>query len=79
MNLVSLEYIASQKKRKGVLILSEFAGAVQSLLDGSIVVNPWNAEELSGALFEAVSLNEKERARRFEKLYGYVSKYTRYV
>ena len=30
MNLVSYEYIACQQDRKGVLILSEFAGAAQS-------------------------------------------------
>ena len=79
MNLVSFEYIASQKKRKGVLILSEFAGAAQSLSAGSIIINPWNTDQLSEALEEAVSLTDKERARKFEKLYKYVSKYTRYV
>ena len=31
MNLVSYEYIASQQENHGVLILSEFAGAAQSL------------------------------------------------
>lgn len=31
MNLVAYEYIASQKQKFGVLILSEFAGAAQSL------------------------------------------------
>ena len=40
MNLVSYEYIATQKKRRGVMILSEFAGAAQSF-NGGIVVNPW--------------------------------------
>lgn len=77
MNLVSFEYIATQQKRKGVLILSEFAGAAQSL-NGSIVINPWNTEELAGAYYEAVSLSDKERSHKFEKLYKYISKYTRY-
>ncbi|KAH8831253.1 glycosyltransferase family 20 protein [Flagelloscypha sp. PMI_526] len=36
MNLVSYEYIACQQKRQGALIISEFAGAAQSL-NGSIV------------------------------------------
>ena len=31
MNLVAYEYIASQKDKNGILILSEFAGAAQSL------------------------------------------------
>lgn len=78
MNLVSFEYIATQKKRKGVLILSEFAGAAQSL-NGSLVVNPWNTEELARAYHEAVSMSDEQRARKFEKLYKYISKYTRFV
>jgi trehalose 6-phosphate synthase len=78
MNLVSFEYIATQQKRKGVLILSEFAGAAQSL-NGSIVVNPWNTEELAGAYHEAVSISEDQRAIHFAKLYKYISKYTRYA
>ena len=39
MNLVSYEYIVSQQEKHGVLILSEFAGAAQSL-NGSLIVNP---------------------------------------
>lgn len=78
MNLVSFEYIATQQDRKGVLILSEFAGAAQSL-NGSIVVNPWNAEELSRAYHEAVSLDQELRDRNFQKLYKYISNYTRFV
>lgn len=31
MNLVSYEYVACQENKNGVLILSEFAGAAQSL------------------------------------------------
>ncbi|KAB8227077.1 glycosyltransferase family 20 protein [Aspergillus alliaceus] len=75
MNLVSFEYIATQQKRKGVLILSEFAGAAQSL-NGSLVVNPWNTEDLAEAYHEAVSITEEKRAIQFSKLYKYISKYT---
>jgi trehalose 6-phosphate synthase len=78
MNLVSFEYIATQMKRKGTLILSEFAGAAQSL-NGSIVVNPWNTEELARAYHDAVSMSDERRTMNFEKLYKYISKYTRYV
>lgn len=76
MNLVSYEYIASQKKRHGVLILSEFTGAAQSL-NGSIIVNPWNTEELAGALQEAVTMSDEQRLINFNKLDKYVTKYTR--
>lgn len=51
MNLVSYEYVACQMRNHGVLVLSEFAGAAQSLGAGSILVNPWNINELSQAIY----------------------------
>lgn len=49
MNLVSFEYVACQKgkEKPGGLILSEFAGAAQSLGAGSLLVNPWNTKEMA--------------------------------
>jgi trehalose 6-phosphate synthase len=76
MNLVAYEYIASQQKRHGVLCLSEFAGAAQSL-NGSIIFNPWNSDELAGAYRQAVSMDDEQRASNFAKLDKYVSKNTR--
>jgi trehalose 6-phosphate synthase len=38
-NVVSLEYIACQQDRRGVLLLSEFAGAAE-VLDDCIKFNP---------------------------------------
>ena len=75
MNLVSYEYIASQTNRHGVLILSEFAGAAQSL-NGSIIVNPWNTEELAESIYEAVTMPEDVRKANHEKLFRFVTKYT---
>lgn len=75
MNLVSYEYIACQQEKNGVLILSEFAGAAQSL-NGAIVVNPWNIEELSEAIKESLTLPLEKRALNFKKLFDYISKYT---
>jgi trehalose 6-phosphate synthase len=75
MNLVSYEYIATQEKRKGVMILSEFTGAAQSL-NGSLIVNPWNTEELADALHDAVTMGEEQRAINYQKLSKYVKKYT---
>jgi trehalose-6-phosphate synthase len=39
MNQVAYEYISTQAERHGSLILSEFAGAAQSLA-GSLIINP---------------------------------------
>lgn len=75
MNLVSYEYIASQQKRKGALVLSEFTGAAQSL-NGSLIVNPWNTEELADAIHDAVTMGEEQRAINFNKMHKYVKKYT---
>lgn len=75
MNLVSYEYIACQQQRHGVMVLSEFTGAAQSL-NGSLIVNPWNTEELAGALYDAVTMGDEQRAVNFEKLSKYVNKYT---
>lgn len=75
MNLVAYEYISCQQKRHGSLILSEFAGAAQSL-NGSIIVNPWNTDELANGIYQAMSMDEETRAVNHEKLFKYVTKYT---
>ena len=75
MNLVSYEYIACQQRKKGSLILSEFTGAAQSL-NGAIIVNPWNTDELSDAINEALTLLPEKKEANWEKLYKYISKYT---
>lgn len=75
MNLVSYEYIATQRKRHGVMILSEFTGAAQSL-NGALIVNPWNTEELAGAIHDAVTMSPESREINFKKLEKYVFKYT---
>ncbi|EPQ52619.1 alpha,alpha-trehalose-phosphate synthase TPS1 subunit [Gloeophyllum trabeum ATCC 11539] len=75
MNLVSYEYIACQQERQGVMILSEFAGAAQSL-NGSIVVNPWDSQQVADAIHEAVTMDAETRAENHRKLFKYVKKYS---
>ncbi|KAF7520531.1 hypothetical protein G7054_g12736 [Neopestalotiopsis clavispora] len=75
MNLVSYEYIATQHDRHGVMILSEFTGAAQSL-NGSLIINPWNTEELANAIHDAVIMSPKMREANFRKLERHVFKYT---
>lgn len=50
------------------MILSEFAGAAQSL-NGSIVVNPWDSQEVADAIFEAVTMDAETRAENHKKLF----------
>ena len=75
MNLVSYEYIACQEGRNGVLILSEFAGAAQSL-NGSIIVNPWNTDDLANSIYDSVTMSEEQRSINMGKLLKYVRKFT---
>jgi trehalose 6-phosphate synthase len=72
---VSYEYIACQQARQGVMILSEFAGAAQSL-NGSIIVNPWDSQQVADAIHEAVSMDAPARAENHRKLFKYVNKYS---
>ena len=50
------------------MILSEFAGAAQSL-NGSIVVNPWDSQEVADAIHEAVTMDAETRAENHRKLF----------
>jgi trehalose 6-phosphate synthase len=66
MNLVTYEYIASQQKRHGVLCLSQFAGAAQSL-NGSVIFNYWNLDEPASAYREAVTMDDEQHVLKFAK------------
>jgi len=46
------------------------------LIKGSIIVNPWNTEELANAIYEAVTMSDDLRKSNYTKLYRYVTKYT---
>lgn len=76
MNLVSYEYVACQRDNAGVLILSEFAGAAQSLGAGAILVNPWNINDLAQAIEYALTMSDAERRERHRQNYMHVTIHT---
>ena len=57
MNLVCKEYVASRLDKKGVLILSEMAGASKELSD-AIIVNPNDIHQLVEAMHRALTMPE---------------------
>ena len=63
MNLVAKEYVATKTDGKGVLILSETAGAAQELGE-AIIINANNQEEIIRALEEALEMPEQEQIER---------------
>ncbi|MBN2697431.1 MAG: bifunctional alpha,alpha-trehalose-phosphate synthase (UDP-forming)/trehalose-phosphatase [Bacteroidales bacterium] len=75
MNLVSKEFVASRFNGKGVLILSELAGASKELHE-ALLVNPNNLGEVINALREAIEMEEDEQIRRNEVMNRRLSKYT---
>jgi trehalose 6-phosphate synthase/phosphatase len=63
MNLIAKEYIATKTDGKGVLVLSEMAGAVEELRE-AIIVNPNSIDEIAEALKKALSMPKEEQIRR---------------
>ncbi|XVF18460.1 hypothetical protein REPUB_Repub11eG0023400 [Reevesia pubescens] len=76
MNLVSYEFVACQDAKKGVLILSEFAGAAQSLGAGAILVNPWNITEVAASIGQALNMPAEEREKRHCHNFHHVTMHT---
>lgn len=74
MNLVSKEYVASRNDNKGVLILSEMAGASKELID-AIIVNPTNIFELKESIKEALNMPEDEEIMRMKAMRKMVFKF----
>lgn len=67
MNLVAKEYVASQVDSKGVLILSEFAGAADEL-EGAILINPYDIESFSDAIKMALTISPGEKTGKMDLL-----------
>ncbi|OIW17945.1 hypothetical protein TanjilG_17781 [Lupinus angustifolius] len=76
MNLVSYEFVACQASKKGVLILSEFAGAAQSLGAGALLVNPWNITEVAASIGYALDMPADEREKRHQFNFKHVTTHT---
>ena len=74
MNLVCKEYIASKLDKKGVLILSEMAGASKELSD-SLLINPNNQEGLVDAMYQALTMSEEEQIHRMEIMQESLKRY----
>ena len=67
MNLVAKEFVASQFDGRGVLVLSQFAGAVEEM-QGSVVVNPYDPEQFASIIKHSLSIPTAERAQRMKQL-----------
>jgi trehalose 6-phosphate synthase len=68
MNLVAKEYCACRIDEKGVLILSQFAGAAEQLKTGALLVNPYDVEEVADTILEAFRMTDTERTARMKRM-----------
>jgi len=70
MNLVAKEYVAARDDERGVLILSQFAGAAGELPE-ALIVNPYDTEQCATALRVALDMppvDQRERMRSMRSL-----------
>jgi trehalose 6-phosphate synthase/phosphatase len=74
MNLIGKEYASCKADGDGVLILSELAGSADELSDYSIMVNPYDIEEVADSLHRALCMDLNERKMMMSGLRNIVRK-----
>ena len=71
MNLVAKEFVAARDDVRGVLVLSQFAGAAQQLR-AAILVNPFRTDESADAMAQALRMPAIEQTKRMRILRAHV-------
>ncbi|GAB3236845.1 bifunctional alpha,alpha-trehalose-phosphate synthase (UDP-forming)/trehalose-phosphatase [Hymenobacter seoulensis] len=74
MNLVAKEFVASKVDQRGVLILSERAGAARELSD-AIIINPTDTNQLAEAMHDALVMPEEDQILRMSAMQALVKQY----
>ena len=74
MNLVAKEFVASRKDKRGVLVLSEMAGAARELTD-ALTINPNDIDEMADRIKEGLEMSEENQALCIENMQKRISNY----
>lgn len=77
MNLVAKEYVASREDERGVLILSQFAGAAREMPE-SLIVNPYDTEECAQAVLRALTMPAEEQRARMRSMRAMLQEFNVY-
>ena len=77
MNLVAKEYVATREDERGVLILSQFAGASRELPE-ALIVNPYDADQCAEALHVALTMPADEQRDRMRLMRNLVREFNVY-
>lgn len=67
LNLVCKEYVAAKQGEPGVLVLSDFAGAVVEL-DEAVHVNPYSSRSMDRALAEALAMSPDDARQAMQAM-----------
>jgi trehalose 6-phosphate synthase/phosphatase len=68
MNLVAKEFVASQRGRDGILVLSEFAGAAQELGE-ALRINPYDEDGTAAVVERALGMPVDRRRERMGAMF----------
>ncbi|MHA6248315.1 bifunctional alpha,alpha-trehalose-phosphate synthase (UDP-forming)/trehalose-phosphatase [Pontibacter sp. CAU 1760] len=74
MNLVCKEYVASKLDQKGVLILSEMAGASKELSD-ALIINPNDINQMVETIYTALTMPEEQQIERMNNMQESLQRY----
>ncbi|HUR80878.1 MAG TPA: trehalose-6-phosphate synthase, partial [Thermoanaerobaculia bacterium] len=77
MNLVAKEYVAACNDGDGALVLSVFAGASKEL-DGALLVNPYDTQQVAGTILRAVLMPVAERRARMQAMREQIASHSIY-
>jgi trehalose 6-phosphate synthase len=75
MNLVAKEYVVARYDDTGVLVLSEFTGAMHEL-GSAVLVNPHDIDDMTMALEVALHMPQQEQRDRMQSLRRSVQRHT---
>jgi trehalose 6-phosphate synthase len=75
MNLVAKEFCAAQVDERGVVIISEFAGAAAELQHGALVINPNDLAGIADAIHRACVMPVEEKRTRMQLLRDVIRTY----
>ncbi|HQY48162.1 MAG TPA: trehalose-6-phosphate synthase, partial [Usitatibacteraceae bacterium] len=67
MNLVAKEFVATREDERGVLVLSQFAGAARELPE-ALIVNPYDTEQCAAAVRDALTMPPDEQRARMRSM-----------
>lgn len=75
---MSYEYAACQEEKKGVLMMSNYVGAIKTLPASSLVTfNPWDTPRFAEQINTALLMGKEEREKRYEGIMKVVDTWTR--